>query len=534
MIYQQAFSTVYSLLSSNRLFIVPTFQRPFRWETRHISTLITDIAEASNARRDHYISPIHLIKVDTTNPGDIALVNDYTDNALRPDLAVGRLVDDENGPVCVYLVIDGQQRLTATLAVFKAFHALAPRLYSVMIGGQMYPKLIAGSAPEDAQIRNALGLPEIVHANNNNAAATRIQTAFAHATQLAADNPNPPLFAQFLQHNLKTLPVCLDARYALGSFLTLNDRGEQPTTLEKLKAHCIYLDSLGNAPNPLQVHRAFANLYQSLEDTKSLLTDETAVQVATLFFLQGNSRDAGVVYWGAETCFDKVLSVDLRPDNLAHLVGNITAIAKVNNLLVAGLLEPATQGVYNLALKQRPLTHRALAIVMQFAALHNLTAADLAQPARNISLNSNVDIAVYLLGELARLGTPPPALQAYGQQIIADLGDLQATVARSVNIFDLAIMVDACGVKAAAFLRAWNQAFVAGTPLQDSCNSWADGYLHHHASRYRYLRDLLSPGEVSPSSRRYKIALLKDARNGRYWPADERSVEHLFTRQTFW
>lgn len=534
MIYQNAFSSVFSLLNSNSLFIVPTFQRPFRWKERHIETLVTDINEARNAQRDHYLSPIHLIEINTTNQDDVNLLNNYTNQYVRPNIYVanGGLLDDAGFPVSVYLVIDGQQRLAAVLAVLKAFNT--PMAYSVMIGGQAYPKLIAGSVPEDAQIRNGLGLPVLGLAYPNNAAAIRIQNAFVHAANLAAANPNIQLFTPFLQQRLKTLPVCLDAPYALGSFLTLNDRGEKLTTLEKLKAHCIYLDSLTSAPNPLNVHGTFGLLYQSLENTSSLLSDETTVQVATLFFLQGNYNNTEVVYWGAETCFERILSIDLNTNNLGSFLANITQIAIANNLLVAGLRDPATKGDFYLALKQRQLTHRALAIVMQFATRHNLTAPDLARPAGNILLNSNVDIANYLHAELARLGNPPPVpvLLAFNQQITADLNNLRLANNRSISVLELAVMVDACGVKAASFLWAWNQAFAIGVVFQYSCNSWA-GYLEAWSSRFRYLRDLLLPGDVSPSSHRYKIALLKDVSNGRYWPAGRHSVEHIFPTQMF-
>jgi|GEM_PF-6047997 len=534
MIYQSDFAPIYSLLSSKNLFIVPTFQRPFRWETKHISTLVTDISKAKNKQRDHYLSPIHLIQINTTKDADIALLNLYTDDSTRPaiDAVAGGLIDDDGIPVSVYMIIDGQQRLTATLAILKAFN-VPPPPYSITIRGRMYPKLIAGSQAEDTEIRRGLGIINGA-AQPLNAAASRIQSAFTEAANLAANMPPARLFTTFLQQRLTTLAVCLDPLFALGSFLTLNDRGKSLTTLEKLKAHCMYLDSLAPHPNPHQVHDSFGALYHSLEQTDSVLTDGAAVQVATLFQIQGVQFSSDVINWGADSCLEDVLTHPSDPanlgNNLAGFLDNITRIANANDTLAEGLRGLhgiAEQDAYRLALQQRPLSHRALAIVMQFHALHHLPAAGLTQPLGRITLNSNVDVARYLNTELGRQGSPSPALQSYHQQVGSRITALGGQAGRQISVLELAVMVDACGVKAASFLYAWNQVFAGGQMLQDSFDCWV-GYLQNWNSRFNYLRDLLSPGDVSPSSLRYKVMLLKEASHGRYWPTGTHHVEHIF------
>jgi hypothetical protein len=107
-------------------------------------------------------------------------------------------------------------------------------------------------------------------------------------------------------------------------------------------------------------------------------------------------------------------------------------------------------------------------------------------------------------------------------------------------------MVDACGIKRVAFRTAWNQAFApaaappaaavdpeaAAKAVDQSFISWAP-YLQNNSSRIRYLSTLMQAGDVSPRSLRYKIALHQDARQGKYWPPDTHSVEHIFARNFF-
>lgn len=201
MINQTAFDPVYQYFFRRALFIMPTFQRPFRWEAAQLETLIKDISEASDGGRDHYLSPVHLIEINTLSPEHMNLLNLYTNTTICPPLPVSaRLVDSQGLPVEVFLVIDGQQRLTAMLALFTA-HALnapsVPGNYSLNIGGIDYPKLIAGSLAEDDAIRRGLKLPALVSPPvTPTPASTRIDRAFDQATawkQTWPNHPNPPL-----------------------------------------------------------------------------------------------------------------------------------------------------------------------------------------------------------------------------------------------------------------------------------------------------------------------------------------------------
>lgn len=101
----------------------------------------------------------------------------------------------------------------------------------------------------------------------------------------------------------------------------------------------MYLDSLSPSPNPHAVHTAFGALYQSLEATDSLIDDEQAVQIATLFHVNGFFHNAEITWRSAEWCFKEVLSdhTQLNSVNLGNFLQDVKRIANANNILVAAL-----------------------------------------------------------------------------------------------------------------------------------------------------------------------------------------------------
>ena len=525
MINHTHFTPIYDLFNDNSLLIVPTFQRPYRWETTQIETLIHDIEIANSHCHDHYLSPVHLIKINTRLANDVTLLEKYADRELIPSfIAPIGLTSDTGIPVSIYLVIDGQQRLITTLAAMKAYQV--PFTSSLVIGGKPYPKIIAGSPPEDTAIRAGLGMQATLLSSRP--AVVRINEAFSLTAALSVKVPIP---VSFFQMDVKVLAVCLEPVFALGSFLTLNDRGMPLTTLEKLKAHCMYVDSTASVHNPSQVHKAFGDLYRSIETSDSLIDDDQAVQIATLLFIQGVYKSADVVWWSAKRCFDEVLSAILTPLNLSMLLDVIQNITNANSDLMSGINSTILGSVYILALKQRPLSHRALAIAVGFHAYHKLTTQTLSAPLASVALKSNIHVADFLDTKLRAI-KPSTALSSYLSKISSNIFSLKSQTARMLSVLDLVVMVDACGVKTASFMSTWRMAFAA-TPTpqtaQSTFEAWA-GYLDSWWSRHNYIVDLWSTGDVSQSSLRYKVALLQDAAAGKAWMAGTHNVEHIFAQ----
>ena len=202
-------------------------------------------------------------------------------------------------------------------------------------------------------------------------------------------------------------------------------------------------------------------------------------------------------------------------------------IAQANTDLATALATPATQHDFHLALRQRRVSHRGLAILMRFHAQHPTLRSALGSRSTTIALPSNPAVADYLGIQLARLTGTGTGLPNYQRSIQADITALKSVPNRQISVLDLAVMVDNCGVRPAGFLHAWQNAFAPHATVQDAFDRWAD-YLNWWNGHYRYLCDLLDTGDCVKDSLRYKVALLKEAVLGRYWTAGGDSVEHSF------
>lgn len=105
------------------VYIIPTFQRPYSWGEVQIRELLRDLTAASREHPPrHYLSPVHVAKLTTRED---TLWQRYTDaNDKDSDvrsLADNHFCDDNGNPLTIYLVIDGQQRLTTLFALYAGF-----------------------------------------------------------------------------------------------------------------------------------------------------------------------------------------------------------------------------------------------------------------------------------------------------------------------------------------------------------------------------------------------------------------------------
>jgi Protein of unknown function DUF262 len=103
------------------VFVIPTFQRPYAWDDVQIGELLGDLTGMRALRPPmHYLSPVHVARLSE----DVELWKLYTDEKNNPDLqalADNRFRDDAKNPLNIYLVIDGQQRLTTLFALYARF-----------------------------------------------------------------------------------------------------------------------------------------------------------------------------------------------------------------------------------------------------------------------------------------------------------------------------------------------------------------------------------------------------------------------------
>lgn len=57
-----------AMLSTDSIFIIPTFQRPYAWAYNHVEDLLNDITMATTRGSHHYFGTIHLIKIPQSTP----------------------------------------------------------------------------------------------------------------------------------------------------------------------------------------------------------------------------------------------------------------------------------------------------------------------------------------------------------------------------------------------------------------------------------------------------------------------------------
>lgn len=545
MIYQQQFENITNLFTTHRaVFLVPTFQRPFAWEVdKEVEMLIIDIVNAHNrGARIHYLAPMHLIKVDTLDAAQVVLLREYVDPNLGfplPNPNAG-LLDDNGNPVDLYLVVDGQQRLTTLYAMMHTLNLAGP---PIQIGGQKIPRVIPGSPEEYHALRLALGLSGLTGAPGASCAATRLTDVFA---ALGRDLRLPGI-KLFLQQFLKTLPICLEPRFALGSFLTLNDRGKKLTTLEKVKAHLLYLDQLAGGAATMQIHNQLGQVYRSIEDPDSTLNDDNLVQVFCIWEFPLNADKTG---WGADTWYEKDISP--APGLGGTWLTSLGDIAQSNvdvSDFLSGRAQQATspsaiqpssrtaRDDYLVTIKSG-LTHRGLSLLLKLRARFGI---DLHARIATVTLN-NVDILHHitrrvnaLSGALLTAGLSPAALHLLQPEIAriqTKVNGIPASQSRTISCLELVEMLELGSVKPGSFVGTWNQ-MAGAAGINQIFQSWI-WHIESWRGRYKYLREVLDPGDTSRDSFAYRLILDVEASGGRHWPFNNsHEVEHIFPRNGF-
>ncbi|MEI7996625.1 MAG: DUF262 domain-containing protein [Methylococcaceae bacterium] len=269
-------------LFNDAVFVIPTFQRPYSWVyDEQLQDLLQDIRHAAtNPSKEHYLSPIHVIKICSPLQNEWLAYTDQ-DNADLKELAFSAFQAEGGAIQNVYLVVDGQQRLITLFMLFFAKFGCGTFKVS---SGTIVPRVILNPTNDHTHFRNLLGLPS--SSSIISRSQGRISDVFnACQVSVAAMSPNEIVV---LQNGLKTLLIELDAQYGLRGFLTLNDRGKTLTDFEKLKSLIMEYDLLFVNGNPHLIHTVFGRGYAALdavytplrlsikqsERSKSLFTDE--------------------------------------------------------------------------------------------------------------------------------------------------------------------------------------------------------------------------------------------------------------------
>jgi hypothetical protein len=285
---QQNFDSISSLFEGNNIYVIPTFQRPFAWEEKQRRDLWEDIRKATNNDGLHYLAPLHVVEVFGLNRNPV-LWGSYTDS-LNSDIVNLEKSDwkDEHGrPYKVYMVVDGQQRLISLFTLLISVNWGGP-LTTVCQQKVKLPKIILNPRDDHDYFRGRLNLTPSISTPSNKS-ALRISALFDFFK--AQWRGNSAIRNFVMAPKLCCLQIELDSGYGLQGFLTLNDRGKDLTTFEKLKALFMELDLTHcTASHPANIHNTFGNAYRVLETQECPLTEDQLVQGTAINIWTGTAH----------------------------------------------------------------------------------------------------------------------------------------------------------------------------------------------------------------------------------------------------
>ena len=269
------------LRQGNKVFVIPVFQRPYAWEEEHIQQLLDDIDTGSKRKPFpvHYLSPIHVVAIRDPQQSEWI---DYVDQSNNDVIALNEtgFRSDDLGAIRVYLLIDGQQRLTT---LFNLFWKMNPTRLTINCNGRAIPRVILNPENDHCAFRKMLGLP--THPPSTISSA---QKRIAHCL---SQSIGPAYWPFVMSQGFQLLQVELNAHYALQAFQTQNDRGKSLTTLEKLKSLTMEYDLNLGSGLVHQTHKAFAKAYQTLDNPDCYCSEDQFVQLLSIFVRIRDTRD---------------------------------------------------------------------------------------------------------------------------------------------------------------------------------------------------------------------------------------------------
>lgn len=283
----------------NKVFVIPVFQRPYAWEEQHIQTLIDDIDTASQRKPKpfHYLSPIHVIEIKEPKQKEW---RDYTDdkNDDIQRLNKSDFQTDTGSILKVYLVIDGQQRLTT---LFSLLWGINKDRLQFQCGQYPLPRIILNPPHDHYAFRKYLGLPSN-QPSISSRAQERLKICFAKSI---AEHK------QFIyKGGLKLLLVELNAYYGLQAFQTQNDRGKPLTTLEKLKSLMMEYDLNKDCNYVSKIHSCFGHAYQVLDRKDCLVSENDFIQLLSIIMRITSDTDS--LWQSADNAYDVYFNKKLK------------------------------------------------------------------------------------------------------------------------------------------------------------------------------------------------------------------------------
>lgn len=371
-ILPQQFSTVLDLLTDPTVvYFIPTFQRPYSWESRHTNDLGRDMEKAQQFASHHYLSAIHLLQYNPANQNDP--LHDFASHAQQVFVQAmqnGNLLTNNMNPVRVYAVVDGQQRLTTLfLLAHIYYHSLGnpnnrKSLEVQTLAGHTIPRLLQSPADDHVFMMDLIEHiwnPINPLPNPRSRSQSRMLDNYT-----IMHNWGRPSINFLISPNFKTSAIVLDVDYGLTAFMTLNDRGKDLTVLEKLKAlllQFVYEARQAHIPGAqpliIDLHDTFGELYRVVDRCLHVELfgegDYEAVRLISCYIrLNPLYGDAAAIWQGADQAYESFFRTSLWNANIADIPGLVGG-------WVTRIREVATQldHLVNCITNQTPVQGRA-------------------------------------------------------------------------------------------------------------------------------------------------------------------------------
>jgi hypothetical protein len=242
------------MFSGSRYFLMPTYQRPFSWEEKHIEDFWNDMVFAIEEAEDlpYLLGSIYLAKVSYAQLGKYV-----NQDILRHD-KLASLANYND----FYFIIDGQQRTTTFFLFLLAFQDADIRSH---IFNATIPKLIPGKVDYEYFLHLVSG-SEIEPKTKSN---RRIKATYEYFRRRLADFSRREDLKRFAQNNLQIVQILVEDDLELAGtlFVSQTDRGKRLTNTEKLKSTLMFYAQKVEKDIDLEgdIDNLFGGLFETIE-----------------------------------------------------------------------------------------------------------------------------------------------------------------------------------------------------------------------------------------------------------------------------
>lgn len=496
------------LRDGNKVFVVPFFQRPYAWEELQIQQLLEDIDVGSKRHPvpAHYLSPIHVVLIENPNqPEWINYVDQLNDDIIALSRSNFRSAD--GGAIRVFLIIDGQQRLTT---LFSFLWQMSQSNLTVTCNNRSIPRLVLCPTHDHYHFRHLLGLPTSPPEN-----ASKAQSRLSYCFTKSIDSK----YHQFVSSaGFQLLMVALSVNYGLQAFQTQNDRGKSLTILEKLKSLIMEYDLNNKCELVKDIHSSFGNAYRVLDAPECCCTEDEYIRSLSIFLRIENDRDA--LWQGSEMAYEKYFCNEVKVNGSTHTllsswIQSAGSIAEQLDRLDACRKKQHTEPScimqalpsrslpddYHIVIDSLGLDIRCLAALFKFREFY--PDCDWHDKVATV-ISDNSAIADFLEKRIQSIkgalnGALPNIIIHKISKLEENIDNLKLPVKKQMSSLEVIERVQLFTIEMGSdypggFKDYWNAAFKAGNSIGDAINRWYEfATAYYTDNRLRFIFKVFEP-----------------------------------------